>query len=83
MTRLTLPAVLIIRNIVSVTVPPNAIILGLFNRVQQRAHPVCICRVRLHKVDDVKAVGMILSRVLHLEIVPLSEASRAIIILKV
>ena len=80
---LTLPSILIISNIKAISLPADASSFCFFDRVHQRPHSVGVCRVRLHQVDNVEAVRVVLPRVLYLEIVPLCESSGAIIIFEI
>lgn len=80
---LTLSSVLIISNVVTITVPPDAAALGFFHRVQQGLHADRVCGVRLHEIDNVEPVYAILPRVGDLEVIPLREPSRGIVVFKV
>lgn len=80
---LTLSSVLIIGNIKTVSLPADPSCFGFLYRVYQRSHSIGICGIRLHQVDDVEAIRVILPRVLDLEVVPLCEAPSAIIIFEI
>lgn len=79
----TFPSILIISYIKTVSLPADASRFGFFNRVHQRPHPVGVCRVGLHQVDNIEAVCVVLPCVLNFEIVPLGEATGAIIIFEI
>lgn len=79
----TFPSILIISYIKAVSLPADASCLSLFDRVHQRPHPVGVCRVRLHQIDNIEAICVVFSCVLNLEIVPLGEAASTIIIFEI
>ena len=79
----TFPSILIISYIKTVSLPADPSRFGFFNRVHQRPHPVGVCRVGLHQVDNVEAVRVVLPSVLDFEIVPLSESTSPIIIFEI
>jgi hypothetical protein len=79
----TFPSILIISYIKTVSLPADPSRFGFFNRVHQRPHPIGVCRVGLHQVDNVEAVRVVLPSVLDFEIVPLSESTSPIIIFEI
>ncbi len=80
---LTLSCILIISNIKTVSLPTDPSGFGFFHRVNQRSHSIGICGIGLHQVDNIETICVILPSVLHLEVVPLCEASSAIVIFEV
>lgn len=80
---ITLSSVLIIGNIKTVSLPADPSRFGFLHRVYQRSHSVSICGIRLHQVDYVEAIRVILPRVLDLEVVPLCETPSAIVIFEI
>eukprot|EP00354_Favella_ehrenbergii_P007736 CAMPEP_0170476818 /NCGR_PEP_ID=MMETSP0123-20130129/18159_1 /TAXON_ID=182087 /ORGANISM="Favella ehrenbergii, Strain Fehren 1" /LENGTH=314 /DNA_ID=CAMNT_0010748089 /DNA_START=652 /DNA_END=1597 /DNA_ORIENTATION=- len=74
---------LIVCDIEAVALPANARLLGLFDGVDQRLHPLVIIGVGLHVVDDIEAVDLVFARVLDAEVEPLRVAVRPVVILQV
>ena len=74
---------LIVSDILAVTVPPLPGFLSIQNRVHKRAHALAVGAVRFHEIDYIEAVSLVLSGVLHTEVIPLRIAVSAIIILQI
>ena len=78
------PIRLVVRNVLAFSLPAK---LGALRRVpqgvDQRSHAFSVRRFRLHEVDQVEPVRLVLASVLDSEVVPLGEALRAVVILKI
>ena len=77
-----LAGALIVGDIEAISLPAYPVLLRLLDRVNQRLHPLIVVRVWFHKVDDVEAIDFVLYSIFDTEEIPLSEAIRAIVILK-
>lgn len=74
---------MIISNVMAVSIPSYPRSFSFFDRVNQWFHALIILRIRLHKINDIESVCLILFDVLQAEIVPLSETTSCIIVFKV
>ena len=72
---------MVVSDVVTVSLPPNPAFLSLLYRVDQRLHALVVSGLRLHEVDDVEAIGLVLACVLHPEVVPLGVAIGAVVVL--
>ena len=79
----TFPSILIISYIKTVSLPADPSGFGLFDRVHQRPHPICVCGVWFHQVDYIEAVRVVFPGVLHFEVVPLSEPASPVIVFEI
>jgi hypothetical protein len=74
--------ILIIRNVVSISIPANVINFCFFCRVDKRLHSMVISGLRFHKINNVEAVEFVFASVLYFEEVPLGETVCAVVILQ-
>ena len=67
----------------AVSVPSYSCSFSFLGRVDQGLHSLIILRIRLHEINDIESICLILFDILQAEIVPLSESTSAIIIFEI